>query len=288
MRFTSSLVLLQGIWLCAARPVDLQPATLTTITDEILTSQDVVSGIEEWLRHKSSRKCKDTDNGLRGGKSEQGIDKPQTPLDRGKFCESGKLHHKVNGTVSNGTIGDGKSNGEPDAKSKVDSKINSSESNPISNSTNGHKKPLEWHNKRCFGTYQFGKHKDIYPISQQNYAGFACPETESKMIKKDDNSTFISYQRWIYGAPYLYNVYWKDLCELENGKTEQDVTDPLEEGWEPGARVCQESLTKAYRGCDNEGAGGSLQAGCLVYEFQARDKDKKAVPWPWMGGGISD
>ncbi|KAF5557988.1 hypothetical protein FNAPI_5253 [Fusarium napiforme] len=267
-------------------PMNPQPATLATNTDEIPTPQDVFSGREVLSRQKPTVKCKDTDNGLRGRKSEQGTDKPKTPLDRGKFYESGKPHHKINGPVSNGTNNDTKPNGKPDLKSKVEPKVQSSESNPQSNNTNAHKKSLEWHNKRCFGAYQFGKHKDIYPISQQNYGGVACPETESKMIKKNDSSTFISYQRWIYGAPYLYNVYWKDFCELENGKTEQDVTDPLEEGWEPGARVCQESLTKAYRGCDNKGAGGSLQAGCLVYEFQARDKDKKDVPWLWMGGGI--
>ncbi|KAF5967311.1 hypothetical protein FCOIX_12022 [Fusarium coicis] len=257
MRFISLVLLLQSILLCAARPMDLQSATLTTNTDEILAPQDVVSGLDEWLRHKPTVKCKHTDNGLRedSGKSEQGTDKPKAPLGREKLDDSGKLHHKVNGTVSNGTNGDGNLNGKPDAKSNVDPKVKSGESNPKSNNTH-------------------------------NYAGFACPETESKMIKKNDSSTFISYQRWIYGAPYLCNVYWKDFCELENGKTEQDVTDPLEEGWEPGARVCQESLTKAYRGCDNEGTGGSLQAGYLVYEFQARDKDKKDALLPWFDGGI--
>jgi hypothetical protein len=186
-------------------------------------------------------------------------------VNQGEVPDLDKIDHKINGAVSNGTVASGKSNGKPDAKSKTDSKVQSVESNPKSNSTNAYKKSLEW--KRCFGTYQFGKHKEIYPISQQNYEGFACPETESTMIKKNDSSTFISYQRWIYGAPYLYNVHWKDFCELENGKTEQDVTDPLGDGWKPEARVCQESLTKAYRGCDNEGTGGSLQAGCLVYEF---------------------
>ncbi|EWY87455.1 hypothetical protein FOYG_11655 [Fusarium oxysporum NRRL 32931] len=50
------------------------------------------------------------------------------------------------------------------------------------------------------------------------------------MIKEGDNSTFISYQRWAYGAPYSFNVYWKDGFELKNGKNEKDVTDLLEEG----------------------------------------------------------
>ncbi|KAF5576170.1 serine threonine kinase [Fusarium pseudocircinatum] len=259
----------------------MENTTLTT------NAEDVVSGFEEWFKHKPNVKDKSTDcdclcsAGLE--RYEQGINKPKTSVNQGEVPDLDKLYHKTNGNVSNGTNNDTKPNGKPDVQAKVEPKVQG-ESNPKSNSTNEHKKYLEWHNKRCFGTYQFGKHKDIYPISQQNYAGFACPETESKMIKKGNNSTFISYQRWIYGAPYLYNVYWKDFCELKDGKTEQDVTDPLEEGYEPGARVCQETLTKAYRGCDNEGTGGSLQAGCLVYEFQARDKDQKPSFSPWMRG----
>ncbi|KAF5719409.1 hypothetical protein FGLOB1_1190 [Fusarium globosum] len=278
MHVVSLVVLLQSIRLCAARPVDLQPATLATNADKMLTPQDVVKGFEEWLRPKPTVKAKNTDDSLYGDdskKCDQCADKPNPPLDKGPVFDSGRLDQKVNGTVSNDIEGNGKSNGKPKAGSNEES----------SHKSNDTKTSLELHDINCFGRHQFGKHKDIYHISQQNYAGFACPETESKMIKMGDNSTFISYQRWIYGAPYLYNVYWKDGCELKNGKTEQDVTDPLEEGYKPEARVCQEFLAKAYRGCDNGGTGGSLQAGCLVYEFQARDKDKKHAPLPYMRGG---
>ncbi|KAF5532666.1 serine threonine kinase [Fusarium mexicanum] len=250
MRFISLAVLVQSIWLCAARPTNLQPATLITNVYEMLDPKDVVGALKDWFKPKSTVKGKTIDDLLCGDDSEkcdQCACDSKTSLDKGGVSDSGKVDQKVNVTASNDTNGDSKYKSKPDVKSN--------ESNPKSNSTNERKESLEWHDKRCFGLHQFGKHKDIYPISQQNYAGFACPETESKMIKKDENSTFISYQRWIYGAPYLYNVYWKDLCELENGKTEQDVTDPLEEGYEPESRICQETLTKAYRGCNNEGTG---------------------------------
>ncbi|KAF5623651.1 serine threonine kinase [Fusarium sp. NRRL 25303] len=278
MHAVSLIVLLQSIRLCVARPVDLQSSVLTTNADEILTPQDVVSGFEDWFKPKPTVKAKNTKDSICGDdsqKRDQCADKPNPSLDMGEVSDCGTLDQKINGSVSNDTEGNEESNGKPKSGSNQE----------LSHKSNDTKIPLEWHDIRCFGPHQFGKHKDIYPISQQNYAGFACPETESKMIKKGDNSTFISYQRWIYGAPYLYNVHWKDGCELKNGKTEQDVTDPLEEGYKPEARVCQESLTKAYRGCDNGGTGGSLQAGCLVYEFQARDKDKKHAPLPYMRGG---
>jgi hypothetical protein len=140
-----------------------------------------------------------------------------------------------------------------------------------SDDSNENGESLVWHDVSCYASDEFGSHKDIYATTQQNYAGFACPDTESKMITKDDESTFISYQRWAYGAPYLFNIYWKDGCELKSGKTEQDVADPLEEGVEPESRLCQDTLASAYKDCNNGGTGGSWQAGCLVYEFQAKD-----------------
>ncbi|RBA18450.1 serine/threonine protein kinase [Fusarium proliferatum] len=226
MHVVSLIVLLQSIRLCAARPVDLQPATLATNADEMLTPQDVVKGFEDWFKPKPTVKyTKESTCGDDSEKCDQCASKPNSPLDMGEISDSGKLDQKVNGAVSKDTEGNGKSNGKPKAGSNEES----------SHKSNDTKTSLELHDINCFGRHQFGKHKDIYHISQQNYAGFACPETESKMIKKGDNRTFISYQRWIYGAPYLYNVYWKDGCELKNGKTEQDVTDPLEEGYKPEA-----------------------------------------------------
>ncbi|KAG4259190.1 serine/threonine protein kinase [Fusarium proliferatum] len=236
MHVVSLIVLLQSIRLCAARPVDLQPATLATNADEMLTPQDVVKGFEDWFKPKPTVKyTKESTCGDDSEKCDQCASKPNSPLDMGEISDSGKLDQKVNGAVSKDTEGNGKSNGKPKAGSSKES----------SHKSNDTKASLELHDINCFGRHQFGKHEDIYHISQQNYAGFACPETESKMIKKGDNSTFISYQRWIYGAPYLYNVYWKDGCELKNGKTEQDVTDPLEEGYKPEA--LEEEKLPLYR-----------------------------------------
>ncbi|KAF5644457.1 CMGC SRPK kinase [Fusarium sp. NRRL 52700] len=254
MWFIILAVLVQSIWLCEAIPVDLQLATLTTNAEKILTQSELASKFEDWLKHKPTVKLKNTNNSLCGDDSDtcHQCTGELKALNKGKVSNSGKVDQKANVVVPNNTNGDNKSL-EPDVESKVESKGH--KPNLQSHNTNEHKESLDWHDQKCFGRHHFGKHKDIYPISQQNFAGFACPETESKMIKKDDSSTFISYQRWIHGAPYLYNVYWKDFCELENGKTEQDVTDPLGEGYGPESRICQETLTNAYRGCDNGGTG---------------------------------
>ncbi|VTT76303.1 unnamed protein product [Fusarium fujikuroi] len=184
MHVVSLIVMLQSIRLCVARPVDLQSSVLTTDADEILTPQDVVSGFKDWFKPKPTAKVKNTKDSICGDGSEtcdQCANKPNPPLDMGKVSDSGKLDQKVNGTVLKDTEGNEKFNGKPKAGSNEES----------SHKSNDTKKSLEWHDISCFGQHQFGKHRDIYRISQQNYAGFACPETESKMIKMDDNTDSI-------------------------------------------------------------------------------------------------
>ncbi len=39
---------------------------------------------------------------------------------------------------------------------------------------------------------------------------------------------------------------------------------------DPGATACQDLLVDNYKKCNNGGVGGSIQAGCLVYEFKAQ------------------
>ncbi|KAF4946654.1 hypothetical protein FSARC_14144 [Fusarium sarcochroum] len=120
----------------------------------------------------------------------------------------------------------------------------------------GGKETLTWHDQSCFASDEFGDHKDIIRDKVYSFAGFACLETEDQqMIKKDDSSTFVHWQRWESGAPYQFNIYWQDGCELENGKIEQWALDPLDEGTEeevPG-RLCEETLRSTYDDCNNGG-----------------------------------
>ncbi|KAJ3532557.1 hypothetical protein NM208_g8263 [Fusarium decemcellulare] len=119
---------------------------------------------------------------------------------------------------------------------------------------NANKQTLRWHDQSCFVSDEFGKHKDIYE-------------------DKDDSSTFGHWQRWESGAPYQFNIYWQDGCELDNGKTEQWALDPLDEGTNEDypALLCEKTLKGNYKDCNNGGVGGSRMAGCLVYKFRVED-----------------
>ncbi|CVL00489.1 uncharacterized protein FMAN_09915 [Fusarium mangiferae] len=142
--------------------MSLQPATLSTNADKWLTYEEMVSRFKDLLKHKPSVKGKNKDednlwgNGLE--KSQHGINETNVSLDMGEVSDCGTLDQKINGSVSNDTKGNEESNGKPKSGSKEE----------LSHKPNDTKIPLERHDIRCFGPHQFGKHKDIYRISQQN------------------------------------------------------------------------------------------------------------------------
>ncbi|KAF5525330.1 hypothetical protein CGCA056_v003422 [Colletotrichum aenigma] len=119
---------------------------------------------------------------------------------------------------------------------------------------------------KCFGTDEFGDHEDINPSFQEQYVGHVCTGSALRNITKGDSSTFIHFDTITNKAPYQMNVYWADGCSLET--TEENIL-----LWKPlgdlNAANCASLLLDSYKKCNNEGAGGRIQAGCLVYEFKA-------------------
>lgn len=108
--------------------------------------------------------------------------------------------------------------------------------------------------------------------------GWPCMGTmlPDSMIKKDDKSTFIHWSTSVKKVPYQYNIWWKDGCTLaDDGPTAMYASNPL--GVEkPGYELCFRNLHRNWKDCNNGGVGGTIQIGCLVYEFKA---DKNERTW---------
>ncbi|KAL6400778.1 hypothetical protein AUP68_16495 [Ilyonectria robusta] len=130
------------------------------------------------------------------------------------------------------------------------------------------KTALKMQNDKCYGRDEFGDHGDIDEYWVRWYSGWACGGTALNTIKAGQPDTFINTYTTNNDVPYQYNVYWKDGCELETGETEMYASNPLNEK-NPGHTKCQEILIDDYKRCNNGGVGGSIEAGCLVYEFKA-------------------
>ncbi|KAK8015582.1 hypothetical protein PG991_008470 [Apiospora marii] len=135
------------------------------------------------------------------------------------------------------------------------------------------KTPREVHNPRCYRPDEFGDHDDIHESEISWMTGFACAGTALKTIKRGDTSTNLAKAYYDNHQPVQYNVYWKDGCELEDGADEVYPDNPLGRK-DPSHTECQKLLLDNYKRCLNGGVGGSIQAGCLVYEFKATH-DKK-------------
>lgn len=92
------------------------------------------------------------------------------------------------------------------------------------------------------------------------------------IIKKDDKSTFVQNITTRGKVPYQYNIWWKEGCTLaDNGPTAVFAADPLILGQDAGPTMCQDTLWKNWKECNNGGRGGNVQIGCLIYEFMASD-----------------
>ncbi|KAI9674471.1 MAG: hypothetical protein M1817_001809 [Caeruleum heppii] len=115
----------------------------------------------------------------------------------------------------------------------------------------------------CFPSDVFGEHGDIQEEWQSQYTGLACAGSALATIKKDDPSTFINWHTTTNDVPDNYTISWKPNCE--SSVTEMNVYKPLEDN----DADCLSMMQGNYRECSNGGIGGSISAGCVVYEFKA-------------------
>ncbi|KAK8051802.1 hypothetical protein PG993_003187 [Apiospora rasikravindrae] len=135
------------------------------------------------------------------------------------------------------------------------------------------KTPLVIHDRVCYDADQFGSHGDIQPKTVSGHSNWVCRALAiNKIIEAGKPETFLEFYRNNDGVPYWFRVYWQDGCQLENGSTKMDPTNPLDEK-EGGYSRCPAMMQDNYNRCNNGGVGGSIQAGCLVYEFKAQNRD---------------
>ena len=136
---------------------------------------------------------------------------------------------------------------------------------------------LKEFNQFCYGVENFAPlGGDVNGDSVSSYSGFACAGSalDAQKIKAGQKQTFIQFYTNTNSVPYQYNVWWIDGCRLDNnGPTEVSAANPLMIA-NPGYTICQETLIQNWKNCNNKGVGGTVQLGCLMYEFKT-DANKR-------------
>ncbi|KAL5363419.1 hypothetical protein BJX96DRAFT_155682 [Aspergillus floccosus] len=110
--------------------------------------------------------------------------------------------------------------------------------------------------QNCHAADQFGKYKDVKAKVQEFGASMTCYK-KGGIISSGDSP--ISW--YVTGANdkpgYHYGISWIDGCK---GDPQNSLT-PVD-----GA-TCEDLLVGNWKNCNNNGAGGWIDAGCVRYTF---------------------
>ncbi|KAI0529941.1 hypothetical protein GGR58DRAFT_518848 [Xylaria digitata] len=133
--------------------------------------------------------------------------------------------------------------------------------------------PPELQERHCYGADEFGSHGDIHGWRLDRITTRVCSGLGDAMIKRGDPSTNIAARDDDNGQPVQLNIYWEDNCVIDYPNPDEvDAGLPLGKTLEGNIRdaYCKKLFTDNWGQCNNGGAGGSIQAGCIVYEFKAK------------------
>ncbi|KIM99170.1 hypothetical protein OIDMADRAFT_30801 [Oidiodendron maius Zn] len=133
--------------------------------------------------------------------------------------------------------------------------------------------PPELQSQQCYDANQFGRHSDIEGKVQSPWANDFCKGFDREFTSATPpvmwNSRSIIYNGGI--SPYHWTVSWIDGCATT--ATQQSMSNPLPDN--PSVS-CSSLLIGNWRNCNNGGAGGTIDAGCLRYNFAAT-KDQTQI-----------
>ncbi|PLW12162.1 hypothetical protein PCANC_16730 [Puccinia coronata f. sp. avenae] len=113
---------------------------------------------------------------------------------------------------------------------------------------------------QCNAADKFGKHGDINPGFQNQYTGFACVGSAFKNLKPGDPD--VTFSTKTNGTPYNYKISWVSGCKTT--VSQMNVYQPIPND---DKNTCLNLLRRTFTECNNGGVGGSIDVGCLRYEF---------------------
>ncbi|KAA1122416.1 hypothetical protein PGTUg99_037514 [Puccinia graminis f. sp. tritici] len=98
------------------------------------------------------------------------------------------------------------------------------------------------------------------PPKVSAYTNVACLDSARKNVKPGGPE--VSFKTVTNGTPYNYKVSWLPACK--STVSEMNVHKPLPND---DKNTCTNLLRKTFTDCKNGGVGGSIDVGCVRYEF---------------------
>lgn len=120
--------------------------------------------------------------------------------------------------------------------------------------------PLELGSQNCFDAFD---HKDVSAEHQEDRIWNACQTVGN--IGPDDAGVSIKVPV-LLGPTYRYNIHWISGCNTT--VSEQSIWAPIPDD---DSVKCESLLSNDFVNCNNGGAGGWIDAGCLRYTFSIKE-----------------
>lgn len=146
--------------------------------------------------------------------------------------------------------------------------------------------PLEVGPQKCFTKDSRGSHPDVpyYYDARELWDNYllrnACGAYKGPSLTMSPNHPSVgpAFQVTLSGVPYWFNVRWRQGCVLKD-ETSQNMFYPM--GKDQPDVTCKELFLNDYLHCNNAGAGGFIDVGCLRYTFKPIAKNR---PGKILGG----
>ncbi|KAI2601704.1 hypothetical protein GGR54DRAFT_627408 [Hypoxylon sp. NC1633] len=110
---------------------------------------------------------------------------------------------------------------------------------------------------RCYNGLQRSCYNAVTPAAAYSKSENFCSDYTSRTIEPNGPEILYIINEFMNLVSYVWSVSWKPNCEGD----EMNVGQPI------AAFSCLDAMRLAFDGCNNGGHGGTVEVGCVAYDF---------------------
>jgi hypothetical protein len=140
-------------------------------------------------------------------------------------------------------------------------KVNANDQESSGSEDPADRAPISGSDPVCHSADDFPNHRAVDPGLVPTLAEDACGTIGGKFLQFDTSPDKWYEEREVDGVLYQYRVSWIEDC----GSTRMKIPDTT--SGEEGYPTCQGLFDMAFKGCNNGGVGGYVDADCARFTF---------------------